>query len=404
EPFSIVTVNPSDPLDFSTGNLRTVTTAQLVDNLSWTKGAHLIKTGINFRYQQHKDVRGSIGGQNAEVSVNLSTPVNVACLTGAYGAGGTNGVNASGQELFCLPDIVSGRPLFMNALDRPRLQGMINDLLGRIGSVRQGFAASPDLFSYLPARSTFINDARYPEYDFYAQDTWKVRSNLSVDIGMRYEARLTPRAQSRLFRPNQLVTVGAPASTNLKWQSENLYGSDLNNWSPSIGFAWDPWGDGKTSIRSNYRLAYDRINTQVISSQIYNTIPGVTLGVVDVAPQFNGPNGTNRRIRDTVPSVVPPSTVRPIDQLLPAPFGQGAITVLDPSFKSPATHGWSLNIQREIGNKILVDVSYIGRKATNLFGAYNVNQVDILNNGFLDAFKVVAAGGESALMNQLYGR
>jgi hypothetical protein len=51
----------------------------------------------------------------------------------------------------------------MNALDRPRLQGMINDLLGRIGSVRQGFAASPDLFSYLPAKSTFINDARYPE-------------------------------------------------------------------------------------------------------------------------------------------------------------------------------------------------------------------------------------------------
>jgi hypothetical protein len=61
------------------------------------------------------------------------------------------------------PDITAGRPLFMNALDRPRLQGMINDLLGRIGSVRQGFAASPDLFSYLPAKSTFINDARYPE-------------------------------------------------------------------------------------------------------------------------------------------------------------------------------------------------------------------------------------------------
>jgi hypothetical protein len=52
--------------------------------------------------------------------------------------------------------------------------------------------------------------------------------------------------------------------------------------------------------------------------------------------------------------------------------------VLDPNFKSPATNGWSLNIQREIRRQILVDVSYIGRKATNLFGAYNVNQVDIL--------------------------
>ena len=404
EPFSIVTVNPSDPLDFSRGNLRRVTTVQLVDNLSWTRGAHLIKTGINFRYQQHKDERGSIGGQNSEVSVNLSTPVNVACASGTFGAGGTAGVGANGQEFFCLPDTVSTRPLFINALDRPRMQGLINDLLGRIGSVRQGFAASPDLFSYLPGGSLFINDARYPEFDFYAQDTWKLRPNFTIDIGVRYEMRLTPEARGRLFTPDQRVALGAPSSSTLKWGSRELFGSDLNNWSPSIGFAWDPWGNGKTSIRANYRLAYDRINTQVISSQIYNTIPGVTLGIVDVAPQGNGPGGTNRRLRDGVQSVVPPASVRPIDQLQPAAFGLGAITVMDPSFKSPATNGWSLNIQRDIGREILVDVSYIGRKAHNLFGAYNINQVDIARNGFLDAFRVVAGGGESALMNQIYAR
>lgn len=404
EPFSIVTVNPSDPLDFSRGNLRRVTTIQLVDNLSWTKGSHLLKMGINFRYQQHKDVRGSVGGQNSEVSVNLSTPVNVACSGGAFGSGGVPGINSTGQELFCLPDTVSSRPLFINALDRPRMQGLINDLLGRIGSVRQGFVASTDLFSYLPANSTFINDARYPEYDFYVQDTWKIRPNFTVDIGLRYEVRMTPEARGRLFTPDQRVAIGTAPSTSLKWVSNQLYNSDWDNWSPSIGFAWDPWGDGKTSIRANYRLAYDRINTQVISSQIYNTVPGVTLGVVDVGPQGNGPGGTNRRIRDGVQSVVPPSTIRPIDQLSPAAFGLGAITVLDPNFRSPATNGWSLNIQRDIGKEILVDVSYIGRKATNLFGAYNVNQVDIFNNGFLDAFNVVAAGGESALMNQIYLR
>jgi len=404
EPFSIVTVNPSDPLSFNVGNLRTVTTVQFVDNLSWTAGAHLVKAGVNFRYQQHKDIRGSIGGQNSNPIVNLSTPVNVACLGGAFGAGGTSGINATGQELFCLPDTVAGRPLFINALDRPRMQGLVNDLLGRIGSVSQGFVSSTDLFSYQAAGTAFINDARYPEYDFYLQDTWRVRPNFTIDLGVRYEARITPRATGRLFRPNQPVTVGAAASTSLQWESDYLYNSDLNNWAPSVGFAWDPWGDGKTSIRANYRLAFDRNNTQVISSQIYNTIPGVTLGVVDVSPQFNGPNGTNRRIRDNVLSVVPPSTTRPIDQLRPAAFGLGAITVLDPAFKSPTTNGWSLNIQREIANQILVDVSYIGRRAHNLFGAYNLNQVDIFNNGFLDAFNVVARGGESPLMNQLYGR
>ncbi|MGE3949671.1 MAG: hypothetical protein AB7H86_23595, partial [Blastocatellales bacterium] len=404
EPFSIVTVNPTDPLTFTTGNLRRVTTVQLVDNLSWTTGAHLVKAGINFRYQQHKDVRGSVGGQNSESRVFLSgAPVNVACASGAYGSGGTVGIGSNGQEFFCLPDTASSRPLFINALDRPRLQGLVNDLLGRIGSIRQGFVASTDLFSYEAAGSTFINDARYPEYDFYLQDTWKLRPNLTVDFGIRYEARLTPFARGRLFTPNRRVAVGETPSTTLQWVDNDLYKSDLNNWSPSIGFAWDPWGNGKTSIRANYRLAYDRINTQVISSQIYNTIPGVTLGVVDVDTLANGPNGTNRRIRDGVPVVTPPSTVKPIDQLQPAAFGLGAITVLDPNFKSPSTNGWSLNIQREVGKDILIDVSYIGRKATNLFGAYNVNQVDIFNNNFLDAFNVVAGGGESALINQIYG-
>jgi hypothetical protein len=71
------------------------------------------------------------------VSVNLSTPVTGLSDWRLWARVERTGVNASGQELFCLPDIVFGRPLLMNALDRPRPR-MINDLLGRIGSVRQG--------------------------------------------------------------------------------------------------------------------------------------------------------------------------------------------------------------------------------------------------------------------------
>jgi hypothetical protein len=402
QPFSIVTVNPTDPLDFQEGNLRTINTYQIVDNLSWVKGAHLVKGGVNFRYTQHRDVRGSIASQNSQPIVNLtgSTRVNAACLNGG------TGVNSAGQEFFCLPGLNATGAPGINSNDRTRMQNTINDLLGRVGNISQGFVADTGLTGFQSAGTLFLNDARYGEYDFYAQDTWKLRPNLTVDLGVRNELRLTPFARGRLYGPQQPVTIGAPATNALRWVGRDLYDSDLNNWSPSIGLAWDPRGDGKTAIRVNYRLASDRINTFVLSSAIYNTIPGVTLGVINTEfGQTGGPNGTGGRIRDGIPSLTPPSTAIPSAQLQPAPFGTGTITVVDPDFQSPLTNQWSLNIQHDLGKNLLVDVAYIGRKASHLFGAYNIGQVDIFNNGFLSEYnKLVATPGyQSPLFNQLLG-
>ncbi len=399
--FSVVTVNPTDPLDFAVGNLRTINTYQIVDNLSWTRGAHLVKGGINFRYQQHEDIRGSIAGQNAQPIARLSgASVGTACLNGA------TGVNAAGQEFFCLPAITTATVPGINTNDRPRLQNTINDLLGRVGTISQGFVADYSLTGYSAPGTLFINDARYGEYDFYIQDTWKLRPNLTLDIGMRYEMKMTPFARGRLYAPQQPVKVGAPATNALRWVDRDLYDSDVNNWSPSIGFAWDPKGDGKTSIRANYRLAYDRINTFVLSSAIYNNIPGVTLGVVNTEfSQTGGAGRTGGRIRDGIPSLTPPSTVNPTAQLQPAPFGAGSITVVDPDFRAPKTNQWGIDIQRDIGKNIVVDVAYIGRRASGLFGAYNIGQVDIFRNGFLTEYnKLVASSSyQSPLLNQLYG-
>lgn len=402
QPFSIITVNPTDPLDFQQGNLRTINTYQIADNLSWVKGAHLVKGGINFRYQQHKDDRGSIASVNANSVANLTgaARVNTLCLNGG------TGVNAAGQEFFCLPALNATSAPGIDSNDRTRMQNTINDLLGRVGNISQGFVADTDLTGFQPGGSLFLNDARYGEYDFYVQDTWKLRPNLTLDLGARNELRITPFARDRLFGPQQPVTIGAPATNALRWAPRDIYKSDLNNWSPSIGLAWDPWGDGKTSIRVNYRLASDRINTFVLSSQIYNTIPGVTLGVVNTEfGQTGGPGGTGGRIRDGIPSLTPSSTVIPQAQLQPAPFGTGTITVVDPDFQSPLTNQWSLNIQRDLGKNLLVDVAYIGRKASHLFGAYNIGQVDIFNNGFLSEYnKLVAdASYQSPLFNQLFG-
>ncbi len=357
----------ADSYDY--GNKRTIDTYQLVENLSWLKGAHNVKAGANLRFTQHRDVRGSVGGQNASPHVDFST-----------------GVNTVDPATFNIPGNIN------TAFDRPALQSSINFLLGRVGNISQGFVASGN--SYAPGGTLFEFEARYPELDFYLQDTWKPWSHFTVDAGLRWELKLAPRDPENLIRrPNQGVFVGQPASNALRWEQGSLYGDDLDNLGPVIGFAWDPWKNGKTSIRANYRLAFDRINTFSFSSAVFQSIPGITTAVTNTSYGQGGGR------LPSIPTLQP--ATRPDDFLQPPQNSNNVMTVVDPNFQSPKTHGWVLSVQRELMKDMLVEVTYVGRKAENLFGAYNANQVEYRNNGFLEAFNVVKAGGQSPLINQL---
>jgi hypothetical protein len=401
----LILVNVTDPNTNDKANLRTINTYQVIDNLSYNLGAHSFRAGINFRLTQHRDVRGSIGGFDSELEVPLGGTVNSNCLTGTAGVDGKSGIDPSGRERFCLPPIQDAQhPAGINATDHGRLRGTINDVLGRIFALQRGFVATSDLKSFSPGGTTFLSDVRFPEYDFYGQDTWKLKPNFTIDLGLRVEIQAHPTSpKDLLFQPNQPVRIGENSSNTLKWIRGPLYGNDFHNIEPSIGFAWDPFGTGKTSVRANYRLAADRINTFVLSSQIFNSVPGLTFGAQNLAfGDSGGPGGTAGRFRDTLPTIAPPAGLAPESLTQPPAFGTTGIAAVDPAFHAPHTNMWQLSIQREAWKGIVVDIAYIGRHATGLFGAYDVNQVEYRSNGFLDAFKIVQAGGESDLINKIY--
>jgi hypothetical protein len=358
------------PEDFTVGNLRSVDTFQVVDNLSWNKGEHSIRFGTNMRFQKHTDVRGSVAGVNVAPIVNFSTA--------------TNSVDPT---TFGIPTNINTQ------FDRPLLQSNINFLLGRVGSLSQGFVQQGS--TYGPGGTLFDFVATYPEIDLYAQDTWKPRANLTVDAGLRYEAKLSPGNPDNLIsRPSQSLAAGQPPSSTLRWEAGKLYEDDWNNFAPSIGVAWDPHNEGKNVIRGNYRMAYDRINTFVLSSNIFQSIPGITTSVVNTA--FGQAGG---RLRQGLPSLQPIGS--PADFVQPPAVSSSSIRVVDPDFQTPITHGWAISYQRALFRQSLIEIAYVGRRAEHLFGAYNVNQAEIVKNGFLDAFKIVQAGGDSALINQL---
>ncbi|HVF58154.1 MAG TPA: TonB-dependent receptor [Pyrinomonadaceae bacterium] len=364
----------TNPLDNSPpiNNARKLRVYQLVDNLSYIRNAHTFKFGTNLRYQQHIDDRGGVAGLLITPYVDFSRV--------------TNPVPAN----FNVP--TAG----INTNDRPRLQSLINVLLGRVGNVSQGFVALNDT-TFGPPGTRFNFDARYPEYDFYAQDTWKILPNLTLDYGLRWEVKLSPRGPSNtILRPDRPIRFGEAPSNTIKFVEGKLFDDDYNNFAPSVGLAWDPFKTGKTSIRVNYRLAYDRMNTFVLSSTIFQSAPGATLSLVD--PSFGASGG---RVRNGIPTLAPPAGITPNQFRQPDPFSTRSLTVVDPSLRSPKTNQWGLSVQRELPGGNVIEVNYIGRRGVGLYGAYDANQVDIFNNGFLEAFKIVKAGGDSPLINSL---
>ncbi len=373
-------------------NARKLRTTQVVDNFSVIANSHTLKFGTNLRFQAHIDDRSGVAGAATAVAVNLSRAVNIVDIN-QFGLNTLTGINV--------------------ANDRVRLENMINDFLGRVGSLSQAFVQQGN--QYGPPGTRFLFTANYPEYDFYGQDTWKLRPNLTIDYGMRWEVKLSPRASDGgiVLRPNTPVRVGEAGRNDLRWVEGELFDSDYNNFAPTIGMAWDPFKSGKTSIRANYRLAYDRMNTFVLSSAIYQSAPGATLAVINQA--FGQGGG---RLRQGLPTLAPPAGITPDTLRMPAAYGVGAITVVDPDLRSPKTNQWGLSIQRDIGFNSVVEVSYIGRRGVGLYGGYNANDANIFardsrfNQTFLDAFKEVKgnlpatgsalpAGYSNALLNAL---
>jgi hypothetical protein len=387
------TFNNSD-VDY-TANPRTyraVNTPQIVENLSYLTGRHVMRFGANLRFYQHNDRRGDVGGTSLTPSISLSRttrpPVG-----------------------FNFPAVASATRAGIHAQDLNRLQGMVNDLLGIPAGLTQVFMGDLTNDTFLPFRAgekgvnLWVRGQRAKQYNFYAQDEWKLRRNVTLNLGVRWE--LNPpatEAAGRVYVPNKPIdgregpVTFVPAG---RWYSNFNWGA----LAPRIGVAWSPGASSKTVIRSGYGVAFDPLNTFQVTS-VSAAVPGQTFRCSN---QFSGTGGTlvttpgcqavpNVRLGQGFPNEIAPPSVKPSTFLTPpAQVSSNAppARVFDQNLKLPTVHMWNLTVQREVGAGFVVSAGYVGRRGTRLYRSWDANQIDItpILPSFLAMQKNLALGG-----------
>ena len=209
----------------------------------------------------------------------------------------------------------------------------------------------------------------------YFNDDWKVSSRLTVSLGLRYELT-TPITERDNLATNFLPSVGlVQVGTN---GLTELYKTDPNHFGPRAGFAWDPAGDGKTSVRVGYTLTYDTVPMGVLHPALFNT---PALGVFNVAL-----NQTPRFVPDApgVTCVNPNNPVAGGDYNCLQPgvpiFGsspRGAppfnIAAVPNDFHAGHYHYLHATVQREVLRTNSVSVSYVGSRGMDLVFRQNLN-------------------------------
>jgi len=365
---------------------RWVTTPQILDNLSVVHGAHVFRGGINFRFYRHVDQRGQPGGINVTPSVTFSQANRNPFTSDGFAA--AQGINASN--------------------DAGTLGNLINTLYGLPARISQTFIANLKDDVFLPFKTgdsvtLYAEKHNLDQYNLYFQDEWKVRPNLTLNYGARWE--INPPANTSPHENVFVATSPIASSSAVTFaRADHWYEGDFKGAiGPRFGLAYSPdfksgflktlFGENsKSVIRLGYGIAFDTISSFQVTAAAGRT-PGLVQSCTTTFPFTTITNGcvnspdVNKTVAGGFPTLLPAPTVKPSTFFTPPVQTRSnapPITVFAPEMKLPTVHEWNLGIQRELPGGFVMQAAYIGRRGERLFMAYDINQIRV--EPILDSF------------------
>jgi len=326
----------------SNGQSRKTGTYQSWDNMSWSWRQHTFKWGAEFR----------------DVYANSFTDF---ASRGAF----TFNVNSgSGFQVL--------NPATLNAgVDSQALEDMVGGLLGLVNSQGQ-----TQYFNNSGTRTASDSlGFRQRELGLYWQDVWKWKPNFTVTYGLRWEYYGVPYEDQ-----NQIGTLitdpsgpGPFTFMPVGRSGVQLFNDDYKNFQPRLGFAWDPFKNGRTSVRGGIGVFNDRLFGNLASDIRSN--PPFQPSFSNFPNQFNGCSttagscftlsGAGGTSGQTPPPNLAPN---PIACSLSGTCGQSLIfpEIFDRNFKVPRSVNWNIGVEREVVHSLTVEANYVGNHGTRL--------------------------------------
>jgi len=218
------------------------------------------------------------------------------------------------------------------------------------------------------------SDIRTKSFGGFFQDEWRMRKNLTITLGLRYEynqPKYDTRGRSFSIIAGQKSTRFPNAPTGLLFPGDKAAPkgsnfSDFNDFAPRFGFAWDPTGEAKTSIRGGFGVFYDVLKGED-NLQFNGQAPffGFADLFMDPGPNaFSDPFG-NVGQTNPFPSKPPPHNLD-FDAAGFLPFGGGGVYFVDPHLRTPYIYQYNLSLQHELMKDLIGEVSYVGSASHGL--------------------------------------
>ena len=195
---------------------------------------------------------------------------------------------------------------------------------------------------------------RTESYGFYFNDSFRVRPNLTLSAGLRYEFNSPPVDEfdrANLFDPSsrKLVAVGTNGIPR------SGYESDKNNWAPRVGLAWTLGSKGDTVLRAGYGVYFDQSSLAPSEGLYFNS------------PFFDF------NLFFTVPGLLTLTLNDPFPSSFPFPLPKSAFG-FQRDMRTPYLQHWNVSLQQELGKSRVVELAYVGSKGTKLITARDINQ------------------------------
>jgi outer membrane receptor protein involved in Fe transport len=231
-------------------------------------------------------------------------------------------------------------------------------------------------------QSTNAEDLRQARLALYAEDDYKLTPQLTLNLGLRYEPYFPffeTLGRAGFWAPGQQSTRFPNAPPGLLFAFDNnpvipnrntIINKDWKNFAPRIGFAWDPTGSGKWSVRGGYGLFYNGLAIGIRTIRgIYNqpftrviSVFSTNVSNPYLAPPFNG----NAPFPYSAPTT-------PQEDLTVTFAPDANVVGWDARFATAYSQNYTLSLQRAIATNWLLQAAYIGNKGTKEFDSHNIN-------------------------------